>query len=111
MNLIMHRDLSIHTDADIVCARAKLRFDPNGPALSDTASITTGGGGQASLEQYQQAFKPLHSSQTRRMYYMVCTPRLIINLLTDIIVVMKCGPENDFLKSYKMFTLKFASYL
>jgi len=62
-----------YTDADIVCSRAKLHFDPKGSlGLSDTSTEATGAGA-AGLEAYKAAYKPLHPNQEKLMYFTVCS--------------------------------------
>jgi len=55
--------------ADIVCARAKNHYDPQGSlALSESATHDTA---QAAtdLENFKRAYKPLHQNQTTLMYF------------------------------------------
>lgn len=62
--------IAIITDADIVCSRAKHHYDPEGgldlTGESDTATNTDQ---TAILERFRAAFKPLHASQGRVMYF------------------------------------------
>ena len=58
-----------------MAARAKLHFDPN-VSFSDTASLTTAGGGPVmSVEErvrgFKQGLKPLHNLHTKLMYFQV----------------------------------------
>lgn len=56
-------------DAHIICSTAKTRFDPSGSVQASDAG--TQDGGQADLESYKRAYKPVHQNQSRRMYFMV----------------------------------------
>jgi len=52
--------------ADIVCARAKNHYDPQGRLkLSDTATNA-----ESELEAFKNAYQPLHASQATKMYFM-----------------------------------------
>ncbi|KAF9559498.1 argonaute-like protein [Agrocybe pediades] len=59
--------------ADIVCSRARNHFDPKGSIGlgSDVGTHThTSGADGAVLEAFKAAYKPLHPTQEKRMYFM-----------------------------------------
>jgi len=65
-----HVTLMPRIDADIVCARSKNHYDPQGNLnLSDTATQTSAGAA-AALQAFITNFKPLHSNQSNQMYFM-----------------------------------------
>ncbi|KAF7433014.1 hypothetical protein PC9H_004959 [Pleurotus ostreatus] len=56
--------------ADIVCARAKNHYDPQGSMhLSDSATQLSAGQADASVVAFRQAFRPLHNAQRTLMYF------------------------------------------
>ncbi|KAJ7600899.1 argonaute-like protein [Mycena floridula] len=59
------------THADIVCTRAKARFDPDHTMQSTDAGSATGTADTISLEEYKKAFKPLHPSMKTRSFFML----------------------------------------
>lgn len=57
-------------DADIVCSRAKIHYDPNSNLdLSETGTFagSTQAGNQ--LQAFQQGFRPLHNNMRFVMYF------------------------------------------
>lgn len=61
----------VHTDADIVCSRAKNHYSPSerldfeegsGPSPEGSAAV-------ASLDKFKDKFKPLHPNLRRLMYF------------------------------------------
>ncbi|KAK7020337.1 Piwi-domain-containing protein [Favolaschia claudopus] len=50
--------------ADIVCARAKIHYDPFGQHLSETATETS-----ETLEAFKEGYQPMHEGQKLRMYF------------------------------------------
>ncbi|KAJ7781167.1 argonaute-like protein [Mycena metata] len=56
--------------ADIVCARAKNHYDPQGTVdFSDSATQVDDGQAASSLEAFRRGFRPLHKSQETLMYF------------------------------------------
>lgn len=61
----------LFSDADIVCARAKIHFEPGSSLeMSETGTLDSGRI-QTTLQQNKAAFKPLHPTQSRLMYFSV----------------------------------------
>jgi len=61
-------------DADRVCARARIHFDPNKSLLSDISSVSYESEDEeraAILEIYKKEMKPIHSAQSQRMFFTV----------------------------------------
>ena len=61
-----------HVDADIVCSRAKNRFDPqakDGIQLSDTFTASDEQQVETTLEAYKRSFKDLHRNAALSMYF------------------------------------------
>lgn len=57
----------INPDADIVCSRAKNHYNPQGNLhLSETGTDAS-----ETLEVFKAGFLPLHTNQSRRMYFSV----------------------------------------
>ncbi|TFK69578.1 argonaute-like protein [Pluteus cervinus] len=54
--------------ADIVCARAKIHFDPSSVEASETGTLDSSQLASA-LEAKKKAFRPLHPTQANRMYF------------------------------------------
>jgi len=65
--------LTMHIDADIVCARAKNHFDPQaGIELSEDNTPSDPDRKKESaktLSYFQKAFKPLFGNAQKRMYF------------------------------------------
>ena len=59
----------VPVDADTVCARAKIHFDPEKAAAEFSESGVTDS--SETLEAYKRDFMALHSNQTGRMYFSV----------------------------------------
>jgi len=56
--------------ADIVCARAKNHYDPQGTLdFSDSATQTNEGATNTTLEAFRLGFKPLNAKMTTVMYF------------------------------------------
>lgn len=61
--------LTLLSDAHIVCSRAKIHYDPQGPlGLSDSATIPSDAA-SATLEAFRAGFKQVHNNQARLMYF------------------------------------------
>ncbi|KDR82147.1 hypothetical protein GALMADRAFT_222027 [Galerina marginata CBS 339.88] len=80
--------------ADIVCARAKNHFDPQGNLdLTDTSTqASASGAGPGGLEAYKLGYKPLHQNQRTKMYFMLD----IVYYYASSVVMPKFSPEPKF---------------
>lgn len=60
----------VNADADIVCDRAKNHFDPTQGDLNlDSSDTATDIDVAARVEQFTQAFRPLHANMATKMYF------------------------------------------
>ena len=65
-------EILVFVDADSVCARAKLHYDPASSDqmdLTDSASQLDSQEALRQLEQFRAGFKPLNQKMRRRMYF------------------------------------------
>lgn len=59
-------------DAHIICEKRAIHFNPTSNlGGSDTASVVSGGAAPT-LQQYKDAWLPMHAAQAGVMYWMVC---------------------------------------
>ncbi len=83
-------------DADIVCARAKNHYDPQGNMhLSDSATQLSAGQADASVVAFRQAFRPLHNAQRTLMYFSVCIFHLMVHTQRDLTMIPNSNGNLD----------------
>jgi len=68
---VLHADVPWLADADIVCAKKAIHFNPTHNLGSDSASQVSGAP-STDLEAYKAAWSDIHGAQAGVMYWMVC---------------------------------------
>ncbi len=61
----------LFSDADGECARAKNRFSPGDQLGMSDAGTQASGETAPNLEAFKHSYKPIHTNQQNRMYFVV----------------------------------------